>query len=55
VAGERKGFLDRVRNVFVASPDSTVVISNKSVVNEHEFKVIVDTLINKYAILKNWI
>lgn len=47
VAGERKGFLDRVRNVFVASPDSTVVISNKSVVNEHEFKVIVDTLINK--------
>lgn len=47
VAGERKGFLDRVRNVFVAAPDSTVVISNKSVVNEHEFKVIVDTLINK--------
>ncbi|MDD4630752.1 MAG: hybrid sensor histidine kinase/response regulator [Proteiniphilum sp.] len=47
VAGQRKGFLDRVRNVFVASPDSTVVISNKAVVNEHEFKVIVDTLINK--------
>ena len=47
VAGERKGFLDRVRNVFVASPDSTVVIRDKSVINEHEFKIIVDTLINK--------
>lgn len=47
VAGQRKGFLDRVRNVFVASADSTVVISSKAVINEHEFKVIVDTLINK--------
>ncbi|MEN6322663.1 MAG: hybrid sensor histidine kinase/response regulator [Proteiniphilum sp.] len=47
VAGQRKGFLDRVRNVFVASADSTVVISNKAVINEHEFKIIVDTLINK--------
>lgn len=47
VLGQRKGFLDRVRNVFVASPDSTIVIKNKSEVSELAFKVIVDTLINK--------
>ena len=47
VAGRRKGFLDRVRDVFVASPDSNLVISNKAVINEHTFRVIVDTLINK--------
>ncbi|HBG57025.1 MAG TPA: hypothetical protein DDX07_03320 [Porphyromonadaceae bacterium] len=47
VLGKRKGFLDRVRNVFVASSDSTIVIKDKSVVSEREFKVIVDTLINK--------
>ena len=47
VAGRRKGFLDRVRDVFVATPDSTIVVSNKSVINEHTFRIIVDTLINK--------
>lgn len=47
VVGKRKGLIDRVRNVFVAAPDSTLVIKNKSVVNERQFSVIVDTLINK--------
>lgn len=47
VRGERKGFLDRVRNVFVASQDSTIVIESKSIMAEKEFKLVVDTLINK--------
>lgn len=47
VLGRRKGFLDRVRNVFVASQDSTLVIENRSQVTANQFKVMVDTLINK--------
>lgn len=47
VVGDRKGLLDRVRNVFVANSDSTIVIESKSVVSQDEFKLIVDTIINK--------
>lgn len=47
VLGERRGFLDRVRNVFVASQDSTIVIESKSVLAENDFKLVVDTIINK--------
>ena len=47
VAGQRKGFLDRVRNVFDGRPDSTIVIESRSVVADNEFKLIVDTIINK--------
>ncbi len=47
IAGERKGFFDRVRDVFIANPDSTIVIENRSVVSDNEFKLIVDTIINK--------
>lgn len=47
VIGDRKGFLDRVRNVFVANADSTIVIENRSVVSDDELKLIVDTIINK--------
>jgi signal transduction histidine kinase/CheY-like chemotaxis protein len=47
VKGERKGFMERVRNVFVASEDSTLVIEKQSVVTANQFKVMVDTLINK--------
>lgn len=47
VKGQRKGFLDRVRNVFVASEDSTLVIEKRSVVTSSQFRVLVDTLINK--------
>ncbi len=47
VRGGRKGFLDRVRNVFVASEDSTLVIEKRSVVTANQFRVMVDTLINK--------
>lgn len=46
VKGQRKGFLDRVRNVFVASEDSTLVIENRSVLSDNQFRVMVDTLIN---------
>ena len=47
VKGARKGFIERVRNVFVASEDSTLVIEKQSVVTANQFKVMVDTLINK--------
>jgi Signal transduction histidine kinase len=47
VRGERRGFLDRVRNVFVDRPDSTIVIQSKSIIPESDFKLIVDTIINK--------
>lgn len=47
IARDRKGFFDRVRNVFVANPDSTIVIENRSVVSDNEFRLIVDTIINK--------
>jgi len=47
VVGNRRGFLDRVRDVFVARTDSTVVIEKKSIVSESDLKLIVDTIINK--------
>ncbi len=47
IAGERKRFFDRVRDVFVANPDSTIVIENKSLVSDNEFRLIVDTIVNK--------
>ncbi len=47
VAGQRRGFLDRVRNVFDGRPDSTIVIESRSMVADNEFKLIVDTIINK--------
>ena len=47
VIGNRRGFLDRVRDVFVARSDSTVVIEKKSIVSESDLKLIVDTIINK--------
>ena len=45
--GERRRFLDRVRDVFDGRADSTLVIESRSVVADNEFKLIVDTLINK--------
>lgn len=47
VVGNRRGFMDRVRDVFVARTDSTVVIEKKSIVSESDLKLIVDTIINK--------
>ena len=47
VLGRRRGFLDRLRNVFVASQDSTIVIETKSVMADSDFKLVVDTIINK--------
>ena len=47
VVGSRRGFLDRVRDVFVARSDSTVVIEKKSIVSDSDLKLIVDTIIQK--------
>ncbi len=47
VAGNRRGFMDRVRDVFVARADSTVVIEKNSIVSGDDLKLIVDTVINK--------
>ncbi|WP_298649874.1 ATP-binding protein [uncultured Proteiniphilum sp.] len=47
VIGTKRGFLDRVRDVFVARSDSTVVIENKSIVSDNDLRLIVDTIINK--------
>lgn len=47
VVGTRRGFMARVRDVFVARTDSTLVIEKKSIVSEGDLKLIVDTIINK--------
>lgn len=47
VVGTRRGFLDRVRDVFVARTDSTLVIEKKSIVSDNDLKLIVDTIVNK--------
>ncbi len=47
VMGERKGFFTRIRDAITGRPDSTVVIESKSKVTDHEFELIVDTIINK--------
>ena len=47
VVGERKGFFNRMRDAITGRPDSTIVIENKSVMGDSEFKLIVDTIINK--------
>lgn len=47
VVGTKRGFLDRVRDVFVARSDSTFVIEKKSIVSDSDLKLIVDTIINK--------
>lgn len=47
VVGERRRFLDRVRDVFDGRADSTIVIESRAVVADTEFRLIVDTLINK--------
>ena len=47
VVGERKGFLNRMRDAITGRPDSTIVIESRSVVADQEFKLIVDTIINK--------
>ncbi len=44
---EKKGFLARVKDVFVGPvQDSTVIIEKKIVLEEKEFKMAVDTIIN---------
>lgn len=47
VMGDRKGFLDRVRNVFVARTDSMLVIEKTTILPEDNLKLIVDTIVNK--------
>jgi two-component system sensor histidine kinase EvgS len=47
ITGERKSFINRVRDVFNAKQDSTIVIENKTLVSDVEFRLIVDTIINK--------
>ncbi len=47
VAGNRKGFFDRIKNVFVANPDSVIIIENRLLAAENNFKLIVDTIVNK--------
>ncbi len=47
VVGERKGFLNRMRDAITGRPDSTIVIESRSVVADQEFRLIVDTIINK--------
>lgn len=49
---EQKGFFARVRDVFAGGrPDSTVVIEKQSMLEEKEFKLLVDTIVNmvRYA------
>ena len=50
VKGARKAFLDRVRDLFVGSEDSIIVIERSSVVSANQFRFMVDTLINKVRI-----
>lgn len=47
VVGSKRGFMDRVRDVFVARTDSTYVIQKQSIVSEADLKMIVDTIVNK--------
>lgn len=47
IAKERKGFFERLRNAFVGKPDSTIVIENRSGVNNDEIKLIIDTVVNR--------
>lgn len=47
VVGTRRGFMERVRDVFVARTDSTYVIQKQSVVSDNDLKLIVDTIVNK--------
>ena len=47
ISKERKGFFARLRNVFVGRPDSTIVIENRSGVNNEDIKLIIDTVVNK--------
>lgn len=50
VKGQRKGFMDRVRDVFIAPDDSIIIIEKRSVVTANQFQFMVDTLINKVRI-----
>ncbi|HLW08841.1 MAG TPA: ATP-binding protein [Fermentimonas sp.] len=43
----KKRFLERLRNVFVAEPDSTIIIENRHPANESDINVIIDTVVNK--------
>lgn len=47
VAGSKRGFLDRVKDVFVARADSTLVIEKKSTVSDNDLRLIVDTIVQK--------
>lgn len=47
MVGPRRGFMNRVRDVFVARSDSTLVIEKKSVVSDNDFKLIIDTIVHK--------
>lgn len=47
ISKEKKGFFSRLRNVFVGSADSTIVIEKRSSVNNEGIKHIIDTVINK--------
>lgn len=47
VYGERRRFLDRVRDVFVARTDSTVMVDRQTtILPMTEFKLVVDTVVN---------
>lgn len=47
LVGERRGLLDRLRDVFVVRLDSTYVIEKMSIFPKNDIKLIIDTVINK--------
>lgn len=47
MVGPRRGFLNRVRDVFVGRSDSTFVIEKQSIVSDNELKLIIDTIVHK--------
>lgn len=46
VFGERRGFFSRLRDVFVAPTDSTVMIERQSLMSREELAMVVDTIVN---------
>lgn len=47
VYGDRRGFIDRVRDVFIARSDSTVVVDRQqTVLPKEQFKSVIDTVVN---------
>mgnify|MGYP000893320003 FL=1 len=46
VYGRRRRLADRIRDVFVARSDSTVLVDKKTVISQEDFKLAIDTVVN---------